>query len=436
MPWYEVLLLLTAMALGLMLVGVPVAVAFFLTNILGAFLFMGGLAGVIQMLSNGAEAITNFALVPVPLFLFMGTLFFRSGLAGRVLDTLDMCFGGIPGRLSYVTVTTSTVFAALSGSSIANTGMMGSIMVPEMLRRGYKPHMAMGPVLGAGGLAVIIPPSSLTVFLGSVARVDIAALLIAGIVPGVLIACAYVCLIFLQVLVDPSAAPSYDVRRPPFGNVLRRLAADVLPMGLIVFAVVGTMIVGIATPTEASALGCVAVVILAAAYRVLSWAAIDQALEDAFRVTVMSFILIIAASTFAQMLAYSGSSSALVQWATGLDLSPIAMLAVMFGILLVLGCFIDVMSMMLLTLPLYLPLASAFGFDSVWFSTIVLIALEISFTTPPFGMLLFVMMGVVPGTTLSQVSRAALPYVLCTMAVVALLVAFPGLVLTLPRLLG
>jgi TRAP-type mannitol/chloroaromatic compound transport system permease large subunit len=217
---------------------------------------------------------------------------------------------------------------------------------------------------------------------------------------------------------------------------MRRLAADVLPMGLIVFAVVGTMIVGIATPTEAAALGSVAVVMLAAFYRVLSWAAVDQALEDAFRVTVMSFILIIAASTFAQMLAYSGSSSALVQWATSLNLSGVAMLAVMFGILLVLGCFIDVMSMMLLTLPLYLPLANAFGFDLIWFSTIVLIALEISFTTPPFGMLLFVMMGVVPGTTLPQVSRAALPYVICTMAVVALLVAFPGLVLTLPRLLS
>jgi tripartite ATP-independent transporter DctM subunit len=405
MPWYEVLLLLTAMALGLMMMGIPVAVAFFLTNILGAFLFMG-------------------------------TLFFRSGLAERVLDTLDMCFGGIPGRLSYVTVTASTVFAALSGSSIANTGMMGAIMVPEMLRRGYKSHMAMGPVLGAGGLAVIIPPSSLAVFLGSIARVDIAALLIAGIVPGILIACAYVLLIFLQAQLDPTAAPRYDVRRPPLGTVLRRLAVDVLPMGLIVFTVVGTMLIGIATPTEAAALGCVAVIILAAAYRVLSWASVDHALEDAFRVTVMSFILIIAASTFAQMLAYSGSSSALVQWATGLNLSSIGMLAVMFGILLVLGCFIDVMSMMLLTLPLYLPLASAFGFDPIWFSTIILIALEISFTTPPFGMLLFVMMGVVPGTTLSEVSRAALPYVLCTMAVVALLVAFPGLVLTLPRLLG
>lgn len=435
MDWTTLLLLLTGSALFLMLLGIPVVVAFFLTNVLGAFLFMGGFRGVVQMLANGAESVANFSLAPVPLFLFMGTLFFRSGLAMRVLDALDRCFGALPGRLAYVTVAASTLFAALSGSSIANTGMMGSIMVPEMKRRGYKLHLAIGPVLGAGGLAVIIPPSSLTVFLGSLARVDVAALLLAGIVPGLLIALSYVVLIFLQVKLDPSAAPRYAVQRTPRRVVARLLLVDVLPMSFIVFMVIGTMILGIATPTEASALGCVAVIILAACYGVLKWRKINEALEDAMRVTAMSFILIVAASTFAQMLAFSGSSSAFVQWTAGLDLPPLAMLAMMFGILLVLGCFIDTLSTMLLTMPLYLPLAQAMNFDLIWFCTIMLIALEIGFATPPFGMLLFVMMGVVPGATLGEVSRAALPYIGCQVLVVALLVAVPGLVLFLPRLL-
>ena len=435
MEWYVLLLLLTGSALLLMLAGIPVVVAFFLANILGAFLFMGGLRGVMQMLANGAESVANFSLAPVPLFLFMGTLFFRSGLAVRVLDALDRCFGALPGRLAYVTVAASTIFAALSGSSIANTGMMGSIMVPEMRRRGYKLHLAIGPVLGAGGLAVIIPPSSLTVFLGSLARVDIAALLLAGIVPGLLIAASYVLLIYVQVRLDPSAAPRYEVRRTPLRTVLKLVVRDVMPMGFIVFMVIGTMVLGIATPTEASALGCVAVIVLAGCYKVLSWRRIDQALWDALRVSAMSFILIVAASTFAQMLAFSGSSAAFVQWSAELSLGPLAMLAMMFAILLVLGCFIDTLSMMLLTMPLYLPMAQSMGFDLVWFCTIMLIALEIGFTTPPFGMLLFVMMGVVPGTTLGQVSKAAIPYILCQVAVVALLVAIPGLVLFLPRLL-
>ena len=159
------------------------------------------------------------------------------------------------------------------------------------------------------------------------------------------------------------------------------------------------------------------------------------ALEDAMRVSAMSFILIVAASTFAQMLSFSGSSAGFVQWASGLSLGPTAMLAIMFAIVLVLGCFIDSLSIMLLTMPLYLPLAQSFGFDLVWFCTIMLIGIEIGFTTPPFGMLLFVMMGVVPGTTLGEVSRAALPYIACQIAVIVLLVAAPGLVLVLPRLL-
>ena len=435
MEWYTLLLLLTGAALGLMFVGLPVLVAFFLTNILGAFLFMGGMRGVVQMLANGAESVANFSLAPVPLFLFMGTLFFRSGLAMRVLDALDRCFGALPGRLAYVTVAASTVFAALSGSSIANTGMMGSVMVPEMRRRGYKLALAAGPVLGAGGLAVIIPPSSMTVFLGSLARIDVAALLLAGIVPGALIALSYVLLIYLQVRLDPAAAPRYEVQRTPLATALKLVVRDVLPMGLIVFMVVGTMILGVATPTEASALGCLAVVILAAVYRVLDWRKINHALEDAMRVTAMSFILIVAASTFAQMLSFSGSSAGFVKWTAGLALHPIAMLAVMFAILLILGCFIDSLSIMLLTMPLYLPLAQSLGFDLVWFCTIMLIAIEIGFTTPPFGMLLFVMMGVVPGTTLGEVSKAALPYVVCQILVIVLLAAVPGLVLFLPRLL-
>jgi tripartite ATP-independent transporter DctM subunit len=435
MDWQILLVLLAGTALGLMLLGLPVVTAFFATNILGAFLFMGGTRGVVQMIGNGAESVANFSLAPVPLFLFMGTLFFRSGLAMRVLDALDRCFGSVRGRLAYVTVVASTVFAALSGSSIANTGMMGTVMVPEMMRRGYKPSLAIGPILGAGGLAVIIPPSSLSVFLGSIARVDIAALLLAGIVPGVLIALSYVVLIALQVRLDPDAAPRYVPERTPLLEVLRLLAVDVAPMGVIVFTVVGTMILGIATPTEASALGCLAVIVLALAYRVFRWAKIQQALDDAFRVTAMSFILIVAASTFAQMLAFSGASSAFVQWSASLKLGPIAMIAFMFAVLLVLGCFIDTLSTMLLTMPLYLPLAQSMGVDLIWFCIIMLIALEIGFATPPFGMLLFVMMGVVPGTPLGVVARAALPYIVCQVLVVALLVAMPGLVLFLPRLL-
>ena len=437
MEWYWSGTLLIGLVCSLMALGVPVAFAFFATNIIGILVFMGGFgAGIQQMLVNGMAGITTFSLAPVPLFLIMGTLFFRSGLAKRVLDALDVCFGRVPGRLSYVTITSGVIFAALSGSSMANTGMMGTLMVPEMLKRGYKSHMALGPVLGAGGLAVIIPPSGLAVLLGSLARIDIGALLLAGVIPGVVLGLLYMGLIWLQTKIDPSAAPNYDVPQMPLSAKVKMVVINVMPMGLIVFFVVGFMILGIATPTESAAFGCLATLLLALGFRELSWEAIKVALMDSFRVSAMSFILITASSTFSQLLAYSGASSGMVGWATGFDLSPTGMLIVMIIILLILGCFMDQLSMMLLTLPVFVPLALHLHYDMTLWGVIMLLALEIGFTTPPFGLLLFVMMGVVPGTTLWQASKAALPYIACHFILITMMILYPPLATWLPAMMA
>lgn len=434
MEWYWAALLFIGGICFLMALGIPVAFSFFLVNIVGIAAFVGRTeAGIEQMLRNGIASITTFSLAPVPLFLIMGTLFFRSGLAKRVLDAIDVCFGRLPGRLSYVTVTAGVIFAALSGSSMANTGMMGTLMVPEMLKRGYKRHMALGPVLGAGGLAVIIPPSGLAVLLGSLAQIDIGALLLAGVLPGVVLGLLYMSLIYAQTRIDRTAAPQYDVADMRFLAKLAMVAVNILPMGLIVFFVVGFMILGVATPTESAAFGAFATLVLAVAYRALSWDAIREALMDAFRVSAMSFLLIMASSTFSQLLAQSGASQGMVAWATSYQLGATAMLIVMIAVVLMLGCFMDQLSMMLLTLPIFVPLAKALGFDMVLWGVIILLALEIGFTTPPFGLLLFVMMGVVPGTTLWQVSKAALPYIGCHFILITLMVLYPPLATWLPK---
>lgn len=436
MGWVEAAVTLMGTVVALMFIGMPVAFAFLATNVLGVVLFMGGLSGVNQLIANGANAITTFTLVPIPLFVLMGSLFFHTGLVMRVFDALDMCFGGLRGRLSYLTVAGGTLFAALSGSSMANTAMLGSLMVPEMTRRGYKPHMSMGPILGTGGLAIIIPPSTLAVLLGSLARIDIGALLIAGILPGLVLALLYFALIFVQLRIDPDAAPQYGVkRRSPF-EVLRALAVNILPMGLVIFSVVGLIILGVATPTEAAAFGAVSVAVLALLFRVLTWRALAAAAMDTVQISVMIFLILIGSSTFSQLLAFSGATEGLVSWAAGFDLSGLSMLLWMFLVLFVLGMFMDQLSMMLLTLPVFMPLAQTFGFDPVWFGIIVLLALEISLTTPPFGLLLFIMMGIgPPGTTLPVVARAALPYIGCALLVVALVAAYPPLALFLPSLL-
>lgn len=417
-------------------IGLPVALGFFMINVVGVYLFMGGPNGIDQMISNATTAVANYSLAPVPLFLVMGSLFFHSGLARRVLDGIDVLIGRLPARLSYLTLTSGTVFAALSGSSLANTGMLGSLMVPEMTKRGYKKHMSIGPILGSGGLAVIIPPSTLAVLLGSLARIDIGGLLVAGLLPGLILAVFYAILIYVQAKMDPEAAPSYEHDILPGAQRIKIFCRDILPMVAIIFAVVGSILTGFATPTESGALGIMAVVILALLFKALDMKAVTTAISDTARVTGMTFLLITASSTFAQLLAFSGASSGLVRWATSLEMGPTETLLIMALILLVLGMFMDQVSMMLITLPLFVPLANSLGFDMIWWGLIMLLMLEVSFTTPPFGLLLFVMHGVSPpGTTLPEVAKAALPYIACVFLLIGLVIVFPPLATFIPSLM-
>ena len=371
------------MVIGLMAVGLPVAFAFLFANIVGAFIFMGGMIGLEQLVSNATRSISSFLLLPVPLFILMGELFFHTGLAARVFDALDKLFGRLPGRLSYLTVTGGTLFSTLSGSSMASTAMLGSVMLPETIRRGYKKHMAMGPILGTGGLAIIIPPSALAVLLGSLARIDVGALLVAGIIPGFVLATLYVGLIYVQVKLDPDAAPQYPVESVSLGVRFRLVVTHILPMGLVVFAVVGFIILGIATPTESAAFGVLGVLVLAVAFRLLTWQAFRNSVEAALKVSVMVFTIILGSKTFSQIMAFSGATNGLVSWATDFELVPLVMLLVMFAVLLVLVMFVDQVSQMMLTLPAFMPLAQALGFDPVWFGIIILLSMEMSGTTPP-----------------------------------------------------
>jgi tripartite ATP-independent transporter DctM subunit len=434
MEWFEALGLLVGSIMVLMALGMPVALAFLAANIVGAWVFMGGDRGVVQLLNNGWGALTKFALVPIPLFLLMGEIFFHTGLGGRMFAAIDKLLGRLPGRLSYVTVLGGTGFSTLSGSSMGSTALLGSLMVPEMTRRGYKKYMSIGPILGTGGLAIIIPPSALAVLLATLAQIDVGALLIAGIIPGLILAALYIATIYLQTRLDPTAAPPYDVEPMSVAEKIGILLRDVVPMiGLMVLIVV-MMVGGIVTPSEAAAFGALGVLLLALIYRCLSWEAIKASVRGALRVTLMAYLIVFGSATFSQLLAFSGASRGLIAWATGFDLDPIAMLLVMFAVLLILGMFMEQISMMLLTVPIFFPLATSLGFDPIWFGLIMLLALEISFTTPPFGLLLFVMKGVAPpDTTMREIYLSAIPFIVCSLLLVALLILFPPIATWLPN---
>lgn len=437
MEWYWALAFLLGMVVVLMIAGMPIALTFLGANIIGAWVFMGGGNGVIQILSNGFGSLSSFSLVPIPLFLLMGELFFRTGLGMRMFNAIDMLLGKVPGRLSYVTVIGGTGFATVSGSSMGSTALLGSVLVPEMVRRGYKKHMAIGPILGTGGLAIIIPPSALSVLLATLAKIDVGALLVAGIIPGLLLAVLYLITVWIQTRLDPSAAPSYDVPAVPWTTKLRVLLTDVVPMVAVMAFLVAMLLMGWATPSESAAFGALAVIVLGLVYRCLSWEAWRLSVTGALKVTLMAFLIVFGSATFSQLLAFSGASSGLIQWSTSFDLSPIYMLLAIFMVLLVLGTFMEQISIMMLTVPFFFPLAQSLGFDLIWFGIIVLLALEISFSTPPLGLLLFVMKGVAPaGTTMREIYLAAIPYILCSMLLVAMLIVFPALATWLPSYLG
>lgn len=432
MEWYQALALLLGTIVALMAVGMPVALAFLAANILGAWVFMGGERGISQLLNNGFGSLTKYALVPIPLFLLMGEIFFHTGLGGRMFNAIDRLLGRLPGRLSYVTVLGGTAFSTLSGSSMGSTALLGSLMVPEMSARGYKKYMSVGPILGTGGLAIIIPPSALAVLLATLAQIDVAALLIAGIIPGLILAAFYIATIWLQTRLDPSAAPAYEVDPMTALAKVGLLCRDVVPMVGVMVLIIVLMINGFVTPSEAAAFGALGVLILAAVFRCLTWEAMRKSVVGALRVTLMAYLIVFGSATFSQLLAFSGASRGLITWATSFELAPIAMLLVMFAVLLVLGMFMEQISMMLLTVPIFFPLAQTLGFDLIWFGLIMLLALEISFTTPPFGLLLFVMKGVAPpDTTMRDIYLSAIPFILCSLVLVGLLIAFPQLALWL-----
>ena len=436
MEWYEAGGLLLGCVVGCMALGFPVAFTFLLTNILGMFVFAAGWQNLIQIADNATSLITTFTLSPIPMFILMGSLFFHTGLAIKVFDALDKLLGKIPGRLCFLTVIGGSLFSTLTGSTMANTAMLGSLLVPEMTRRGYSKKMSMGPILGTGGLAMIIPPSSLGVLLASIAGVDVGRLLIAGLLPGIVLATLYAVMIAFQLWRDPNAAPSYEVESTTWNEKIRQIFINILPMGFVVFLVIGFIVLGWATPSESASFGVVGVFILAGARRMLTWSAILKSLQGTIRVAGMVFFILMNSTVFSQLLSMSGAGRGLVQWATGFDVSALVILTAMFLVLILLGMFMDQVSMMLITVPIFYPLAHMLGYDLIWFSLIVLMALEMSATTPPFGLLLFIMLGMVKDTTLWEVAKAAAPFLFCDLILIIILVIVPGLALFLPDLMG
>ena len=436
MEWYWLLTLIFGAFLALMLAGLPIAFAFMAINIVCAYLFWNGAAGLDQLVLSISDSVTHFSIVSVPLFVLMGEVMFRSGIASKMMDVLDSWFGRLPGRLALLSVAGGTVFAGLTGSGSAATAMLGKLLVPDMERRGYRHAMALGPIMASGGLAIMIPPSALGVLLAALAQFSVGDFLIAIIVPGLMMSAAYAIYVVVRCTVRPDLAPRYTVEPVPLGKKLKLTAIYIFPLFFIMFLVVGLMFLGIATPTESAALGALGTFVLAAAYGGLNWRMAKDSVMSSLRITVMLLMIITGSTAFSQILAFTGATSGLAQIATsGKDvLGPMTIVVIMQAILIVMGMFMEPLSIMMLTVPIYFPVIKAFGYDEIWFGAIMLLNMEMATISPPFGLNLFVMKGVAPrGTTMGQVYAASIPFLLLDLVVMALLLAFPQLILWIPE---
>ncbi len=435
MEWWTVLGVFIFGLIVLLLIGFPIAFAFFLADVVGILYFMGPF-GLHQMTLQVFSSLATFALAPIPLFILMGELMFQSGIANKTIDVMDMWLGRLPGRLSLLAAAGGTLFAALSGSTLANTAMLGTVLLPEMRRRGYQTSMSVGPILGVGGLAMLIPPSSLAVVLASIGRISVGDMLLAGVVPGLILGTLFCLYIVLRCWLNPSLAPHFEHESVGLSDKLVATITYVLPLGFIIFMVLGLMLLGMATPTEAAASGVVATLLVTAVFRRLNWIMLKAAIIGTLEITGMVFMIIAASNTFSSLLAFTGATSGLLATVQATNVHPLLILFGMQLIVLVMGTFMETISIMMICMPIFMPIVKALGFDPVWFGIIMLINLEMGLLTPPFGMLLFVMKGVAPkDVTIQEIGWAAFPFIVIYLFVIGLVVGFPSLALWLPSLI-
>jgi tripartite ATP-independent transporter DctM subunit len=436
MEWWASLSLIVGCLIFILLLGFPVAFAFLLTDIVFTAYLMGT-SGLQVLTLQVYASLASFVLSPAPMFILMGEFMFHSNLANETLNVLDRWLSWIPGRLSVLAAVSGTLFAATSGSSLANTAMLGTVLVPEMRKRGYSAFMSVGPIIGAGGLAILIPPSALAVIFASVAQISVGQVLMGGVVPGVMLGAIFCAFIILCALIKPSCAPNFHTEPTPLSMKLYLTVKYLVPVGVIIFSVLGLIFLGVATPTEAAALGALATLIVNVFMGRFNWRMLKASMKGSLEVTAMVLMIVAASKTFSTVLAFTNATEGMVELVKGLAVHPLLIMVAMQVIVVVLGCLMDPVSIMLITIPIFMPIVTALNLDPIWFAVIMMVNLEMGNMTPPFGMLIFVMQGVTPkDVTYEEIVLAAMPYMLFDILVMAMIIIWPQIALWLPAYIG
>ena len=415
--------------LGMMLVGLPIATSMAAVGILGGLLayglpFINSIAPVIWGVHN------DNLLTSVPLFILMGELLLRSGIADRMFSALAAWLGRLPGGLLHTNIGCSALFAATSGSSVATAATIGTVALPSLHQRGYRMDMSLGSIAAGGTLGILIPPSVNMIVYGSLTDTSIGRLFVAGIIPGLLLTAAFMAFIMVHALVTKSTIREEKVPMP----VKLRLLKDLVPPGVIFLIVMGSLYSGVATTTESAALGVIASLGFAAQSRSLNWKLLQNCFIQTGKTSGMILLIITAAFVLNLAISLTGVAETMTKWVTSFGLSGTQFLLVLVVFYLLLGMFMDVMSMMVATVPITFPIVVALGIDPIWFGIFIVLMCELGLITPPVGMNLFVVQGIRPDKgTIRDAIVGAFPYVLILLAFTGLLIAFPSIVTWLPR---
>ena len=374
---------------------------------------------------------SDFLLVAIPMFVLLGEILLRAGIAGRMYEGMINWLGWLPGGLMHSNIGSSALFAATSGSSVATAATVGTVAIPQIAARGYNEPLFLGTLAAGGTLGILIPPSINLILYGLLTDTSVPELYLAGFVPGFLLAAIFMLTIALLCVIRPGWGGQRVVT--DWSTRINSLPSLLPPIGIFL-VVVGSIYAGLATPTEAASLGVVAALGLAAANGSLSVGMLRAALEGTMRTTGMIMLIIIAAVFLNFVLSVIGLTQALADFVTGLGLSPLETLLIIVAGLILLGCFMETLSMLLTTAPLITPIVVALGYDPVWFGILLMVLLETALITPPIGINLYVVQGIRERGRLNDVMIGALPFVLSMFVMIGLLIAFPDLALLLPSL--
>lgn len=433
MTWWVLLPAAFGLILSLFASGLPVFACFLLANVVGVFALIGP-AGLGLFVNSILDTATTEALVAVPLYVLLGELLFRTGGITTLYASLNRLIGAIPGRLYVIATVLAAFLGAVSGSAMASVAMLGRFIYPTMIERGCDRRLSIGTILAGATLDPIIPPSVLAIILATLANISIASFLIAGIVPGLLLAGLFALYAVARTAFNPALDARIDPVPPSELGWWPLIASvlQILPLCFIIFLVLGLIILGVAQPTEAAATGIIGIVLIAMVTRSISWRMIYQACHGAAITTATILVILASAKLFSQLLAYTGATAGLIGLVSDLEINRWIVYIIMMATVFVFCMFMDQLALMLIAVPVYSPLIAHFGFDPIWFWMLFLINITLGGITPPFGYTMFVFKSVTPDVPLLEIYRAAWPMVWIVLFGMAIMTFIPQIVTWLP----